>query len=94
MLIQLVSTPTMTFGSPEETAAFVKRCRKRHKALRKDARVRGERLFVEKSGPFTARIHAYWTTAAVGADKPVVRTPQQDNVVVFGEARTGRGGQS
>jgi CHAD domain-containing protein len=94
MLIHLVSTPTMTFGSPEETAAFVKRCRKRHKALRKDAKVRGERLFVEKSRPFTARIHAYWTTAAVGADKPVVRTPQQDNVVVFGEARTGRGGQS
>jgi len=94
MLLHLVSTPTMTFGSPEETAAFVKRCRKRHKALRRDAKVRGERLFVEKPRPFTARIHAYWTTAAVGADKPVVRPQQQDNVVVLGDARTGRGGQS
>jgi CHAD domain-containing protein len=98
MLIHLVSTPTMTFGTPEETAAFIKRCRKRHKALRKDAKVRGERLFVEKSRPFTARIHAYWTTASVGADKPVVQPTQQDNVqdnvVAFGDARTGRAGQS
>jgi len=94
MLIHLVSTPTMTFGSPEETAAFVKRCRKRHKALRRDAKVRGERLFVEKPRPFTARINAYWTTAAVGADKPVVQPQQQDNVVAFGDARTWRGGQS
>jgi CHAD domain-containing protein len=94
MLIHLVSTPTMTFGSPEDTAAFVKRCRKRHKALRRDAKVRGERLFVEKPRPFTSRIHAYWTTAAVGADKPVVQPQQQDNVVAFGDARTGRGGQS
>jgi len=94
MLMHLVSTPTMTFGSPEETADFVKRCRKRHKALRREAKVRGDRLFVEKARPFTARIHAYWTTAAVGADKPVVRPQQQDNVVVFGDARTGRAGQS
>lgn len=94
MLVHLVSTPTMTFGSPEETADFIKRCRRRHKALRKEAKVKGERLFVEKPGPFTERIHAYWTTAAVGADKPVVRPPQPDNVVVFGDARTGRAGQS
>jgi len=93
MLMHLVATPTMTFGSPEDTAAFMKRCRKRHKALRKDAKVKGKRLFVEKPGPFAERIHAYWTTAAVGADKPV--TPQrQDNVVAFGDARTGRAGQS
>ena len=93
MLMHLVATPTMTFGSPEDTAAFMKRCRKRHKALRKDAKVKGKRLFVERPGPFAERIHAYWTTAAVGADKPV--TPQrQDNVVAFGDARTGRAGQS
>ena len=41
LLRQLVSTPTMTFGSPEETAAFLKRCRKRHKALRKEAAAPG-----------------------------------------------------
>jgi len=93
MLMHLIATPTMTFGSPEDTAAFMKRCRKRHKALRKDAKVKGKRLFVEKPGPFAERIHAYWTTAAVGADKPV--TPQrQDNVVAFGDAKTGRAGQS
>jgi len=90
MLIHLISTPTMTFGSPEETTAFIKRCRKRHKALRKEAKVRGERLFVEKPGPFTARIHAYWTTAAVGDDRPGIQPPQQqDNVVVFGERAWG-----
>ncbi|WP_083239157.1 CHAD domain-containing protein [Methyloceanibacter superfactus] len=94
MLIHLVSTPTMTFGSPEETRAFMKRCRKRHKALRKEARIKGERLFVEKPGPFTERIHAYWTTAAVGADKPVIQPPQPGNVVAIGNARTGRAGQS
>ena len=91
-LMHLVSTPTMTFGSPEDTAAFMKRCRKRHKTLRKDAKVKGKRLFVEKPGPFADRIYAYWTTAAVGADKPVM--PQrQNNVVAIGDARTGRGGQ-
>jgi len=93
MLMHLVSTPTMTFGSLEDTAAFMKRCRKRHKALRKEAKVKGKRLFVEKPGPFADRIHAYWTTAAVGADKPVT-PPRQSNVVAIGNARTGRAGQS
>ena len=94
MLMHLVSTPTMTFGSPEDTTAFMKRCRKRHKALRQEAKIKGERLFVEKPGPFAERIEAYWLTAAIGADKPVARPPQQDNVVAFGDARTGRAGQS
>ena len=40
LLCQLVLTPTMTFGSPEETAAF-QTCRKRHKALRKEAAAQG-----------------------------------------------------
>ena len=89
MLLHLISTPTMTFGSPEDTAAFAKRCRRRHKALRKEAKIKGERLFVEKPGPFVGRIHAYWTTAAVGADKPVEPPRQPDNVVAIGDARTG-----
>ena len=90
MLIHLVSTPTMTFGTPEETSAFMKRCRKRHKALRKEVKVKGERLFVEKPAPFAERIHAYWTTAAVGADRPVEPPPQQNNVVAIGNARAGQ----
>jgi CHAD domain-containing protein len=92
LLCRLISTPTMTFGDPEATAAFLKRCRKRHKALRKEARVKGERLFFERPGPFAERIQAYWATAATGADKPVAPA-RPDNVVVFGDARTGRGSQ-
>lgn len=94
MLMHLVETPTMTFGSPEDTAAFMKRCRKRHKALRKEAKIKGKRLFVEKPGPFADRIHAYWTTAAVGADKPVAAPRKEDNVVAISNARTGRASQS
>jgi len=95
MLMHLVETPTMTFGSPEETTAFMKRCRRRHKDLRKEAKVKGERLFVEKPGTFASRIQAYWTTAAVGADKPAPPPlQQQDNVVAIGDARTGRAGQT
>ncbi len=95
MLMHLAATPTMTFGNPEDMAGFMKRCRIRLKALRKDAKVRGKRLFVEKPAPFAARIHAYWTTAAVGADKPPAATPRQEgNVVAIGDARPGRVGQS
>lgn len=93
MLRHLASTPTMTFGSPKDMGAFMKRCRTRHKALRKEAKVKGERLFVEKPGPFAARIQAYWSTAAIGADKPVAPPLQTDNVVAFDDARSGRGGQ-
>ena len=81
----------MTFGSPEETAAFLKRCRKRHKALRKEAAAQGARLFVERSRPFAERIEAYWMAAASRAGKPaVVEPPRQDNVVAFGDLRTTR----
>ena len=93
MLCHLVSTPTMTFGNPGETGAFMKRCRRRHKALKKEAKVKGERLFVEKPGPFADRIQAYWLTAAIGADKPVAPSQQPDNVVAIDDARTGRAGQ-
>ena len=94
MLMHLASTPTMTFGTPEDMAGFMKRCRIRLKALRKDAKVRGKRLFIEKPAPFAARIHAYWTTAAVGADKLPVAPRQEGNVVAIGDARPGRLGQT
>jgi CHAD domain-containing protein len=90
LLSRLVSTPTMTFGTPDETAAFLKRCRRRHKALRKDALFQGERLFAERSRPFAERIEAYWLIAA-GAAKPVAE-PRPDNVVAFGDVRSGRAG--
>ncbi len=90
LLSRLVSTPTMTFGTPEETAAFLKRCRRRHKALRKEALFQGERLFAERSRPFAERIEAYWLIAA-GAAKPLAET-RPDNVVAFGDVRSGRVG--
>jgi CHAD domain-containing protein len=91
LLCQLVSTPTMTFGSPEETAAFLKRCRKRQKTLRKEAATQGARLFAERSRPFSKRIEAYWLAAASRGGKPVVVEPlRQDNVVAFGDVRSTR----
>ena len=86
-LMHLATAPTMTFGSPEDVATFLTRCKIRAKALRKDAKIRGERLFVEKPQPFAGRIHAYWTTAAVGALKPAKPAPQEDNVVAIDDAR-------
>lgn len=91
LLMRLVSTPTMMFGSPDETAAFLKRCRRRHRTLRKDAKTQGERLFAERSRPFAERIGAYWLIAAGDAAKAVAEK-RPDNVVAFGEVRTGRMG--
>jgi CHAD domain-containing protein len=89
LLRQLVSAPTMVFASPEDTQAFLKRCRHRHKALRREAETRGARLFVERSRPFVERIEAYWLTAAQGAEETA--TPARaDNVVPFGDLRGGR----
>lgn len=89
LLRQLVSAPTMVFASPEDTQAFLKRCRNRHKALRREAETRGARLFVERSRPFVERIEAYWLTAAQGAGETA--TPARaDNVVAFGDLRGGR----
>ncbi|MEM7398028.1 MAG: CHAD domain-containing protein [Pseudomonadota bacterium] len=93
-LMHLATTPTMTFGSPEEISAFLKRCKIRTKELRKDAKIRGERLFIEKPQPFAGRIHAYWTTAAVGALKPVVSPHQDNNVFAIDEARSDQKRQS
>ena len=89
LLCQIASTPTMIFGSPDETAAFLKRCRKRQRALRKEARKLGERLFAERSRPFAERIEAYWRIAAADRAKPVIET-RPDNVVAFGDMRTPR----
>ena len=89
LLCRLVSTPTMMFGTPEETAAFLKRCRRRHRALRKEARNQGERLFAERARPFAERIEAYWQIAAGDAAKTAAET-RPDNVVAFGEVRTPR----
>ena len=87
LLTRLVSTPTMTFGSLDETAAFLKRCRRRHKALRKDATTLGERLFAERSRPFAERIEAYWQIAANSIIESVTEA-RPDNVVAFGDLRT------
>ena len=91
LLCRLVSTPTMIFGSPDETAAFLKRCRRRHRALRKEAGTEGERLFAERSRPFADRIEVYWLLAAGEAAKAVVEA-RPDNVVAFGDVRTPRAG--
>jgi CHAD domain-containing protein len=91
LLIRLISTPTMMFGTPEETAAFLKRCRRRHRALRKEARKQGERLFAERARSFAGRIETYWQIAAGDAAtaKPEARP---DNVLVFGDPRSSRAG--
>ena len=89
LLCRLVSTPTMIFGSPDETAAFLKRCRRRHRALRKEARAEGERLFAERSRPFADRIEVYWLLAAGEVAKAAVEA-RPDNVVAFGDVRTPR----
>lgn len=89
LLCRLVSTPTMMFGSPDETAAFLKRCRKRQRALRKEARELGERLFAERARPFAERIETYWQIAAGARTKEAAEAPP-DNVVPFGDMRTPR----
>ena len=89
LLRRLVFTPTMTFGNPGETADFLKHCRRRQKALRKEAGTQGERLFAERSRPFAERIEAYWQIAAGGAARTSAEA-RLDNVVAFGELRSGR----
>lgn len=84
LLRQLVSAPTMTFAGPDQTASFLKRCRARHKAQRREAETRGARLFAERPRPFAERIEAYWLTATQRAEKPAIVT-RTDNVVAFGE---------
>jgi hypothetical protein len=90
LLRQLVTAPTLAFGSPEEIAAFLKRCRKRQQRLRQKAMGLGERLFIERSRPFAERIENYWLTAAEG-EKDIVEH-RADNIVQIGGMRTGRAG--
>src|SRR5262249_61429837 len=63
LLRQLVSAPTMVFAGPEDTAAFLKRCRAKHKSLRRGAETRGARMFAEGSPPFSGPIEADLTPA-------------------------------
>jgi hypothetical protein len=84
MLQHLISAPTMSFASPDATASFLKQCRNRQKALRRDAEMLGERLFAERSRPFAERIEAYWLTAAQRTPKPA-SLARTGNVVAFGE---------
>jgi CHAD domain-containing protein len=92
LLRKLASTPTMTFGSPEETAAFLKRCRKRQRLLREEGRAEGDRLFAERSRPFAERIEAYWALAASAAFEKTGAEKRPDNVVTLGDMRTPRAG--
>jgi CHAD domain-containing protein len=91
LLRKIASTPTMTFGSHEETAAFLRRCLKRQRSLRQQAYTEGERLFAEQSRPFTERIEAYWALAVSTVPKAREDT-RPDNVVVLGDVRTPRAG--
>src|SRR5262249_58537658 len=70
LLRQLVSAPTMVFAGPEDTAAFLKRCRAKHKSLRRGAGKRGGRMFAARSPPFSERHQGYWD-----APPPPPRTP-------------------
>jgi hypothetical protein len=89
LLCRIASTPTMIFGSPDDTAAFVKRCRRRQRSLRKDARKLGERLFAERARPFAERIETYWRIAAGEQARPAADALPA-NVVAFGDVRTPR----
>jgi hypothetical protein len=87
-LRRLVSTPTMVFGSSDDTAAFLKRCRKRHKSLRQEARTRAGRLFAERSRPFAERIESAWLAAR--REPEITAEIRPDNVVPFGDLKAGR----
>ncbi len=89
LLRQLVSAPTLAFGSPEEIAAFLKRCRKRQRRLWQKPIGLGERLFIERARPFAERIETYWLTASEG-EKDIVEH-RADNIIQIGGMRTGRG---
>src|SRR4029078_3487685 len=60
LLSRLISTPTMVFGTPDDTESFLQRCRKRQKALRREAQARGERLFAERPRAFVEHIEEHW----------------------------------
>jgi CHAD domain-containing protein len=106
LLSRLISTPTMVFGTPNDTQSFLRRCRKRQKALRRDAEIRGERLFAERPRSFVEHIEEHWRLATevlqrpivTSQDKPIAEpaTAEQQgddrpaNVVSLDNLRTGR----
>jgi CHAD domain-containing protein len=79
MLCRLVSAPTMMFAGHEETKRFLKRCQRRQKVLRDEAKTLGSRLFSERPRPFVERIRSYWDAAAQRGE----RKRQESNVVAF-----------
>ena len=106
LLSRLISTPTMVFGTPDDTESFLRRCRKRQKALRREAEMRGERLFAERPRSFVEHVEEHWRVATevlqrpivTSQDKPIAEpatTDQQGddrpaNVVSLDNLRTGR----
>jgi CHAD domain-containing protein len=105
LLSRLISTPTMVFGTPDDTESFLQRCRKRQKALRREANARGERLFAERPRAFVEHIEEHWRLAVELMHRPIVtsqdrpaeqaRTEQRTddraaNVVSLEDLRTGR----
>jgi CHAD domain-containing protein len=81
MLCRLLSAPTLIFAGHEETKRFLKRCRRRQKVLRNEAKSLGARLFSERPRPFVERIEAYWNAAALAGGSPEPKS----NVVAFGQ---------
>jgi hypothetical protein len=105
LLSRLISTPTMVFGTPDDTESFLRRCRKRQKALRREAETRGERLFAERPRAFVEHIEEHWRIATELLHRPIVtsqdkpaepaKTEQRGddrpaNVVSLEDLRTGR----
>jgi hypothetical protein len=106
LLSRLISTPTMVFGTPDDTESFLRRCRKRQKALRREAETRGERLFAERPRAFVEHVEDHWRVATEVLQRPIVTsqdkslaepatTEQQGdnrpaNVVSLDNLRTGR----
>jgi CHAD domain-containing protein len=105
LLSRLISTPTMVFGTPDDTESFLRRCRKRQKALRREAKARGERLFAERPRTFVEHIEEHWRLATEVLHRPIVTSqdmpaesaktdqPGDDraaNVVSLEDLRTGR----
>ncbi|HEY8277330.1 MAG TPA: CHAD domain-containing protein [Methyloceanibacter sp.] len=72
LLSRLISTPTMIFGTPDDTQSFLRRCRKRQKALRREAEMRGEHLFADRPRSFVGQIEEHWQLATELLQRPVV----------------------
>ena len=49
--------------SAKDASRFASPCRARQKELRRLARPRGERLYVERAGDLAQRVHGYWQAA-------------------------------